>query len=282
METPDFKFLADALEPLGLDAYASLIGGSVTALLLIIVGFIVAGWIAGIVRKMLLNRKVDQSLAGFLASLTRWLVVAAALITALSTVGIETTSLVALLGSAGLAIGLALQGNLAHFASGVMVLLFRPFQVDDYIAAAGHEGTVTEVGLFTTTLLTLDNEIVIIPNGAVTGSPITNYSTSGSRRTQIAVGVAYGVKVADVLPVLQKAAERCELVLKDPAPGVAFVGLGASSIDFVVHVYCKPNDFHAMIHEARTAVYTDLEAAGIEIPFSQIVVHQADAAAAAE
>ena len=270
MNFDNLTCIPDVLKP-----WMPRIVGVVIALVIIILGFIVAGWVASGVASVLRKRKVDSSLVGFLSSLARWLVVAAAIITALERVGLQTTSLVALLGSAGIAIGLALQGNLSHFASGVMVLLFRPFKVGDYIACAGYEGFVKDIGLFTTTLHTVDNELVIIANGGVTGGPLVNYSTNGSRRAHVDVGVDYGSKVPQVLEVLRGAAKRCDLVLQDPAPDVAFVGLGASSIDFVILAHCKPEEYAGMLHQVRTAAYEDLDKAGIGIPYPQIVVHQA-------
>ena len=267
--------MTDLPVPEAIQPYMPMIVGSVTAIVIFIVGIIVAGWVSGFTARTLRRRKLDESLIGFLSSLVRWLVLAAAVIAALERVGLQTTSLVALLGSAGIAIGLALQGNLAHFASGVMILLFRPFKVSDYVEAGGKEGSVTNIGLFTTTLLTLDNETVIVPNGAATSGVMINYTTSGSRRAHIEVGVAYGSKVPEVIAVLQKATARCELALKEPAPVIAFIGLGASSLDFVVLAHCAPPTYNDMLHQVRTAVYEDLEAAGIEIPFAQIVVHQA-------
>jgi small conductance mechanosensitive channel len=255
--------------------YMPLIVGSVTAIIILVVGIILAGWAHSLVKRALTKRQIEASLVGFLSSLTRWLVLAAAVIAALERVGLQTTSLVALLGSAGIAIGLALQGNLSHFASGIMILLFRPFKVGDYIEAADKQGWVEAIGLFTTTLLTLDSETIILPNGTVTGNVMTNYSTSGKRRAHIAVGVAYGSKVSEVVEVLRKAADRCEVVMKDPAPVIAFVGLGASSLDFLILAHCDPGRYPDCIHQVHTAAYEELEAAGIEIPFNQVVVHQA-------
>ncbi|NVB41222.1 mechanosensitive ion channel [Pseudenhygromyxa sp. WMMC2535] len=245
------------------------------ALLILVIGFIVAGAVGSQLSKTLQKRKVDKSLAGFLASLLRWLLIAATVIIVLGRFGFETTSLVALLGSAGIAIGLALQGNLSHFASGVMILLFRPFKVDDYIASSGYEGTVSEIGLFTTTLVTLDNETVIIANSAVIGGPLVNYTTRGSRRAHVEVGVAYGSKVPQVLEILTAAAKRCDAVLSEPEPFTAFTGLGDSSINFTILAHCKPGEYAALLHQVRTAAYEELDKAGIEIPFPQVVVHKA-------
>ncbi len=266
--------MQDLPVPEFLQPYMPLIVGSVTAIVIFILGLVVAGWVGGLVARTLRKRKVDAALAGFLASLARWLVLAAAVITALERVGLETTSLVALLGSAGIAIGLALQGNLSHFASGVMILLFRPFRVGDYVDVADKAGTVEAIGLFTTTLVTLDNETVIVPNGTITGGVLTNYSTRGTRRAHVEIGVAYGTKVPEVLAVLRKAAERCETVEQAPAPIVVLAGFGASSVDYLILAHCKPENYADLLHEVRTAVYEELEAAGIEIPFAQIVVHQ--------
>ena len=255
--------------------YMPLIVGGVTAIVIFVAGIIAARWAHTLVARTLRRRKVDDSLVGFLASLARWAVLAATVIAALERVGLQTASLVALLGSAGIAVGLALQGNLAHFASGVMILMFRPFRVGDFVESSDKTGTVEAIGLFTTTLVTLDNETVVIPNGTITSSVLTNYTVRGSRRAHVGVGVAYGSSVPRVLEVLRGAADRCALVLRDPAPQVVFVGLGASALDFEVLVHCKPENYAALLHEVRTAVYEELAVAGIEIPFTQIVLHQA-------
>ena len=260
----------DAIKP-----YFDLATDIVTAIVIFIIGNIVAGWVSGLVRRALTKRQLDESLVGFLGSLARWLVLAAAVIAALEAVGVQTTSLVALLGSAGLAIGLALQGNLAHFASGVMILIFKPYSVDHYVATAGHEGWIKEIGLFTTTMLTVDNETVIIPNGVATGGSLINYSKAGTRRAHVAVGVAYGSKVPQVIEVLTKAAKDSKFVDQSIEPVIAFVGLGASSIDFLILAHCQPADYADMLHTVRTNAYEGLEAAGIEIPFDQLVLHKA-------
>jgi len=264
-----------ALVPPEVQPYVDIAVDIATALVIFIIGIVVAGWAAALIRRSLGKRDLDGSLVGFLASLGRWLVLAAAVIAALETVGVQTTSLVALLGSAGIAIGLALQGNLAHFASGVMILMFKPYRVDEYIEAGGKEGWVKEVGLFTTQLLTYDNETIIIPNGAATGSTIINYSRAGTRRVAVDVGVAYGTKVAPVLEILEKAARNSEYVEQDKPIVIAFVGLGASSIDFKILAHCTPANYADMLHTVRTGAYELLEEAGIEIPFMQVVVHQA-------
>ncbi|MCK5800313.1 MAG: mechanosensitive ion channel family protein, partial [Deltaproteobacteria bacterium] len=191
-------------------------------------------------------------------------------------VGVQTTSVVAIFASAGLAIGLALQGSLANFASGVMILLFRPFALADFVTVGGNTGVVDDIGIFATTLVTPNNETIIVSNKAVTGDTITNYTRRGTRRGAVDVGVNYGAKIEEVIPILEAAGKKSVLTLDDPAPAVAFVSLGASSLDFKVLVWSKAADYLGMLHEVRTNVYDGLNAAGIEIPYQQIVVHQAE------
>lgn len=246
-----------------------------TALGIFIVGWIVSKWVCALVGRILEGRKVDRALSGFLASIVRYLVLAMAVIAALDRAGVPSTSFVALLGSAGLAVGLAMQGTLGHFSSGVMILFFRPFTIDDVVTVDGNTGTVTDIGLFATTLLTPANETVIVPNGSITGSTIINLTRQGHRRAKIEIGAAYGCDVDQVKSILLQAAKGCDKVLQDPAPGVALTGLGASSVDFTVLVSAKNEDFVAFQGEVRQALYDALNKAGIDIPFSQIVVHQA-------
>lgn len=267
--------MKDLPVPEPLAPYMPLIVGIVTAILIFVVGWLVAKWTHTLVAKLLRRRHLDESLVRFLASLLQFTVLAATVIAALGQVGVETTSLVALLGSAGIAIGLALQGNLSHFASGVMLLLFRPFTVGDFVEGGGKTGTVEEIGLFATTLTTPENHRVIVPNGQITSNPITNFTTLGKRRATITVGVAYGNDIDEVVKQLLEAARSVELVLTEPAPWVVFSGFGASSLDFSVHVWSLAKNFGAMQHAVRKAVYNQLTAAQVEIPFNQIVVHQA-------
>lgn len=249
--------------------------GALQCILILVVGWIVSKWAMKAVSKLLANRQVDAALTKFLSQLAYYFVLAATLIAALGTVGVETTSVVALLGSAGLAVGLALQGNLSHFASGVMILFFRPFTIGDVITAAGHTGGVQDIGLFATILHTPDGQKIIIPNGAITGGSIVNITTRGTRRGAVSVGVAYGADVARVQAILEKSATKPTVALADPGPAVAFVGLGASSLDFNVMAWCKSSDYLALLHQLHINIYNDLNEAGIEIPFNQIVVHQA-------
>lgn len=261
--------------PKFIQPYFPLIQGVVIAIAILVIGWIISKIIEKAIRAAFDKAKVDAALGRFVGSLIRYAVLAATFIAALGAVGVQTTSVVAIFASAGLAVGLALQGSLANFASGVMILFFRPFSLGDVITAAGSTGTVNDIGIFNTTLLTPDNETVIIGNKAVTGSTIINITKQGTRRGHIDVGVAYGTKIEDVIPILKAAAESAELTLKEPAPAVAFVGLGASSIDFKVFAWAKSPEWLAMKHNLLTAVYTALNDANIEIPFPQQVNHQA-------
>lgn len=245
--------------------------------------FIIAAgfWASRVAGKLAVRQartaKLSEALARFLGQAVRYVIIAIAVITAAARVGIETTSLVALLGSAGIAVGLALQGTLSHFASGVMLLVFRPFDIDDRITAAGHTGQVDEIGLFATTLKTPDHDTITIPNGAVAGGSIVNHTRVGNRRGSVSVGVAYGSDVAEVTAILEKAANSVDAVLSEPGVGVGFADLGASSIDFTVFFHVKGADFVAAHSAVRKAVYDSLNEAGIEIPYQTVVVQQVSA-----
>ncbi|MCB9741391.1 MAG: mechanosensitive ion channel [Alphaproteobacteria bacterium] len=261
--------------PETLQPYMELAQAVLFAILIFIIGWIASKWGDGLVYRSLKRAEVDESLARFLGSIARYLLLAATVIAALQTVGIETTSLSVVLGSAGLAIGLALQGSLSNFASGVMILFFKPIRLDDWVQIDGVTGKVKDIGLFVTTLWDVTNTTYIVPNSAVLGGTISNYSKEGVRRESVSIGVAYGSDLKAAVGALQKAAQRADKVVSEPAPGVAFVGFGASSLDFLVHIYMQPDDYYAALDSTRHAIYEELEAAGVEIPFDQIVIHKA-------
>lgn len=250
--------------------------GALLALVTIIIGYIVAGRVEAGLRAFGNNRKIDVALTGFLAQIARNVVIAMAVIAALAQVGIETTSIMAVFASAGLAVGLALQGSLANFASGVMILFFRPFTVGDVISAGGETGGVAEVGMFATTLINPSNHKIIIGNSSITGGNIINYTTLGTRRTTVGFGVAYGADIDQVCAIAKKAAMSCPVIITDPAePAVAFTDMAASSLNFACHSWSKTADWLDAQHQVRKAIYDALNEAGIEIPFDQIVVHNA-------
>ncbi len=262
--------------PESLQPYESLIVGAATALVIFVVGWIASKWTFRLCLRMARKSQMDEALARFLSSMAQYAVLAVAVIASLGRVGVQTTSLVALLGAAGLAVGLALQGNLGHFASGVMLLLFRPFTLEDRVTVGGKTGVVKDIGLFATTMTTPGNDKVIMPNGSITSTSIVNHTALGTQRAGIAVGVAYGTDLEKAMSVLKDACATVPGVLEEPAPSVFLTGFGASSIDFEVRPWSAVGDFAPMQHDVRVAVYDALEKAGIEIPFSQIVVHKAD------
>ena len=266
------------LLPPPLQPYAGLIVGAATAILIFVIGWIAAKWVYALCLRMARRSNVDEALGRFLAALAQYAVLAVAVIAALGKVGVQTTSLVALFGAAGLAVGLALQGNLSNFAAGVMILLFRPFTLDDLVTVGGKTGKVKEIGLFATTVVTPANETIIIPNAKITSDAISNFTELGTRRGAIAVGIAYGSDVATAMEAMIAACRDVETVLEEPAPSVYFTGFGASSLDFEVRPWSQAGDFPAMIHDVRLALNARLEQAGVEIPFDQIVVHRAEAA----
>lgn len=240
-------------------------------------GKTIANWVEKLASKLLTKAKVDESLTGFLSSLAKYAVLAATIIATLDQLGVQTTSLIAVFASAGLAVGLALQGSLSNFAAGTMILGFRPFKVGDIIEAGGATGQVENIGIFTTSLLTLDNEVIIVPNSAITGGAIMNFTAKDYRRVSTDIGVAYGEDLHKVEKVLLEAAGENSKGLDEPGPDVFLTGFGASSIDFNVRIFVDPNDYWPALYELRKQVYDSLNAAEIEIPFNQIVVHQAQA-----
>ncbi len=245
-------------------------------ILIFIVGSTVSKWAQKLVVKAVQARGLDLALGKFFGAMTRYAVLAAAVITALGQVGIQTTSLMAIFASAGLAVGLALQGSLANFAAGVMILFFRPFDLLDVITAAGTTGRVKDIGLFATTLATPDHKIHVIPNSAVTGGTIVNLSKEGRIRGSVDIGVAYGSDVREVMQVCLAAAAKSPHVMQDPAPAMAFVGMGASSLDFQVHCFTTPDALLDMLHDVRTNCYDALNANGISIPFQTVTILRGD------
>ncbi len=266
----------DSMLPEPLAPYGPLIVGVAQAILIFIVGWVASKWANNLSLSMFRRRKIDEAVSRFLASLVQYAVLAAAVIAALGAVGVETTSLVAIFGSAALAVGLALQGSLANFASGVMILVFRPFSIGDVVTVAGHTGGVDDIGLFATTMITPDNQKIIVPNSQAIGGSIVNLSVLGTRRSAVDIGVAYGTDPAKVMEVLLKAAKSVDVVLDDPEPAAALVEFGASSVNYKVFIWSKADEWIPALGGTRVAVYNALAEAGIEIPFDQVVMHQAD------
>jgi len=238
---------------------------------------VIGRWVAGKLRKgtarALERTKTDATLVPFLSAIVYYLALAVVLIAVLGLFGIETTSLIAVLGAAGLAVGLALQGTLSNFSSGVMLLVFRPFRAGDYVVVGGTAGTVQEVGIFTTVLHTPDNVRIIVPNSAIYGSTITNYSANETRRNDLVVGVSYGDDLALAQKTIESVLASDSRVLEDPAPVVAVSELGDSSVNFVVRPWCQASDYWALRFDLTRRLKEELEQAGCSIPFPQRDVH---------
>lgn len=250
---------------------------AVVALVTLFLGWIFAGIAQGWAAKGMRTARLDEALTRFLSSLVRYTIIAAVVLAAADAFGIKITSLMAIFASAGLAVGLALQGTLTHFASGVMILFFRPFTIGDKITAAGHTGDVKEIGLFATTLMLLDNTKIIIPNGGITSGSISNITAQGTVRGSVEIGVAYGSDMKQAIKVLEAAAASSPLIAKDAAaPAAALVSFGGSSIDFQVHCWSAPGDFLNMMHDVRIRVYDALNEAGIDIPFQTVTILKGD------
>ena len=254
-----------------------LLDNSINVLVAIAI-IIAAFWVAGLVKRMIgrmgeSHPALDDTLFGFLGSLARYAIIVLAGLMVLGRFGIETTSFVALIGAAGLAIGLALQGTLANLAADVMIMLFRPFKIGDFVDAAGTFGKVDDINLFTTDMSTFDAQHIIIPNSAIWGDKITNHSHHEVRGVDMVFGVAYGTDITAAKASIRKALEGMEHVLSDPAPFIEVETLNESSVDFLERPFCNGAHWFDIRYGAPEAVYNQLNADGIEIPFPQRVVH---------
>ncbi len=245
----------------------------VTAILTLVIGLWVIGVITRAFGKTMQKRNVDPSLAPFLKSLIGALLKVMLFISVIGMVGIEATSFVAVLGAAGLAIGLALQGTLQNFAGGVIILLLKPFKVGDWVDTGSYAGTINQIQIFNTILKTPDNKTIIIPNGGLANSSLTNYSTEPRRRVDFTFGVGYGdstEKTKNTLLELIKADDR---ILTDPEPFVAVSALADSSVNFVVRVWVESGDYWGVYFDMNENVYNKFNEVGLNIPFPQMDVH---------
>jgi small conductance mechanosensitive channel len=243
------------------------------AIAILVLGRILVGVLAGIVRRLLRKASIDDTLARFLTGLTKGLLYTFVIVAAISTLGVETTSFVAVLGAAGLAVGFALQGSLSNFAAGVMLIAFRPFRAGDYVEAGGTAGSVEEVGIFTTVLKTPDNKKVIIPNSKITSDTIINYSAKETRRLDLVFGIGYEDDIKKARQVLQDIIAQDERILKDPAPTIAVLELGDSSVNFAVRPWVKTPDYWPVYFDLTEKVKLTCDANDISIPFPQRDVH---------
>jgi small conductance mechanosensitive channel len=243
------------------------------AILTLIIGWWIINFFTRMMKKGFRKSKMEPSLISFLATLFSWTLRAMLLISVASMIGIETTSFIAVLGAAGLAIGLALQGTLGNFAGGVMILIFKPFKVGDLIEAQGFLGVVEEIQIFITKLSTPSHEAVILPNGALSNGSIKNYTQLGYRRVDLVIGISYSSDIQMARKVLMGLMESHEKVRKDPAPAVTVLELADSSVNLAVRPWCLPEDYWDVYFNILEEGKAKIEAAGISIPFPQRDVH---------
>ena len=240
----------------------------VLAAAILIAGMIVAGSMRkAVVKAVHKSERIDDTLGAFFASLAYWGLMIVVLIAVLSRFGVETTSLVATLGAATLAIGLALQGTLSNLAAGVMIVLFRPYGLGDWVEVAGQSGTVKDINLFTTVLATGDNKKVIVPNGEGWGSVIVNYSANDTRRVDLGFSIDYGDDIDKAMGVIAATLEADARVLKDPAVFTAVKAHGASSVDIICRAWCVTGDYWGVYFDAMKNVKTAFDQNGISIPY---------------
>ena len=245
----------------------------VLALAIFYVGRMVVAAVVGFVKKLMHSRGTDEILVNFLTSILRWVLLLFVIIAALSQLGINTNSLVALLGAAGLAIGLSLQSSLSNFASGVMLIIFRPFTKGDFVEAGGATGVIDKISIFTTTMTTPDNKEVIVPNGAILGNNITNFSARPTRRVDMVFGISYDDDIRKAKKILEEIIAADERVLQEPAPVIALGELADSSVNFLVRPWAKSEDYWKLLWDTTETVKLKFDEAGISIPYPQMDVH---------
>lgn len=243
-----------------------------TALVLFIVMMLCASWLQRIVRVAMERAKIEQTLARFFGKLARWAVLVVGILLILGEFGVETASFAVVIGALGLAVGLALQGTLGNFAAGVLLLVFRPYKVGDVVVVAGNTGKVDEIDLFCTTMDTVDNRRILVPNGAILGATIVNVTHHPERRADVSVGVEYAAGIAKTRAALEQAAASVPARHAGRGHQVVLVGLGASSVDWQVRVWCRTEDYFDCMEQTVAAVKQALDAAGIGIPFPQLEV----------
>ncbi|MDP4611508.1 MAG: mechanosensitive ion channel [Opitutales bacterium] len=252
---------------------------ALAALVILIIGLFIAKKVKNIFANALNKKGVDATLVGFFSSLLYGAIAVFVVIAAIGKLGVQTTSFAAVIAAAGLAIGLALQGSLSNFASGVLLILFKPFVAGNVIKAGGEIGSVVEVGLLTTELKTPDNVKIIMPNSAIMGGSITNISAHPTRRVDMVVGVGYGDDLNKAKQIMEDLLAADERVLKDPAVTIAVSNLGDSSVDFVVRPWVNAADYWAVKFDFTKAVKEAFDAQGISIPYPQRDVHMHTASA---
>jgi small conductance mechanosensitive channel len=243
------------------------------ALAVFIIGRWIVKYLGNLTRRIMQKRNVDPTLTKFVANMTYVALLTFVILAALGMLGIQTTSFIAVLGAAGLAVGLALQGSLSNFAAGVLMMIFRPFKVGDFIEGAGAAGVVEAIQIFTTQLATPDNKTIIIPNAKLTADNIINYSTKGTRRADMVFGIGYDDDIDKARDIITDILSNDERVLKDPPLQVAVSELGDNSVNFAVRAWVNAGDYWGLVFNATETVKKRFDAEGISIPFPQRDVH---------
>jgi len=247
----------------------------IKAFLIFLIGRYLIKLINKIIKRILSRRDIEMSVKTFVGSLVNVVLTILLIISVVGALGVQTTSFAALLASAGVAIGMALSGNLSNFAGGLIVLLFKPFKVGDYIEAQNIGGTVKEIQIFHTILVTVDNKTVYIPNGALSSGAVVNYSRQDTRRIEWTFGVDYGEKYDKVKQVIESVLARETRILPTPAPFIALNTLADSSVNVIVRVWVKSENYWDVYYDINQAVYTTFNEQGIDFPFPQLTIHQA-------
>lgn len=243
------------------------------AILIFIVGLIAVSIINGIVKKILIKADLDQILVNFISSIVRWLLLLFVIIAALSKLGLNTNSLIALIGAAGLAVALSLKDSMQNFAAGVMLLVFRPFKQGDFVEVASTSGSVDQINIFSTTLHTADNKQVIIPNGAIYSHVITNYSATGTRRIDMVFGIGYEDDIAKARAIIEEILKSDSRVLNDPEYVIAVGELAESSVNFYVRPWVATSNYWPVHFDLTERIKLEFDKNGISIPFPQMDVH---------
>jgi small conductance mechanosensitive channel len=245
----------------------------VAALVIFIIGRWVAKLIKNITEKVMEKKSVDATLISFVGDIIYFALLVFVILAALSQLGIQTTSFIAIIGAAGLAVGLALQGSLANFAAGFLMIIFRPFKVGDYIEGAGTAGTVESIQIFTTQLRTPDNKTVIVPNAKLTGDNIINWSSKGTRRVDLVIGISYGDDIDKAKQIMMDVLTNDQRILKDPTPQVAVLELADSSVNFIVRPWVNVSDYWNVYFDTTEEIKKRFDQSGVSIPFPQRDVH---------
>jgi small conductance mechanosensitive channel len=245
----------------------------ILALVIFIIGRMAVGIISSAVTKVMTKANLDPILVSFLSGILRTVMLLLVIVFSLSQLGLDTTSLVALLGAAGLAVGFALKDSLSHFAAGVMLILFRPFKVGDFVEVDGVMGSVEQITIMSTRLKSPDNKVIIVPNSNVFGNTMTNFSDQPTRRVDMVFGIGYGSDLLKAKAILEEMVNEHELTLAEPAPKVAVSELADSSVNFIVRPWVNAADYWTVYWGMMEAVKLRFDQEGIEIPFPQVSVH---------